>query len=54
VILEVLRAVLSERLDVPCLVEVETRAGVFTSKGLLDRAAKEPAEADDCTVVAAE
>jgi hypothetical protein len=49
-----LRAVLSDRLDVPWLVEVETTAGVVTSEGLTDRAAEKPAEAVDDTVVAVE
>jgi len=50
VMLEVLETVLPERLDVPWLVEVETRAEVVTVAELPDGAVEEPAEAEDDTV----
>lgn len=54
VLLEVSETVLPERLDVPWLVDVETRAEVVTAGELPDEAVKDPAEAEEDTVVVVE
>lgn len=54
VLLEASETVLLERLEVPWLVEAETRAEVVTAEELSDEAIEELAEAEDDTVVVVE